>query len=144
LASIFILNGDNSNKEYIMLNYTGDGAKPYPVFVFYLQGHKGKVMEEFFITKFEINEKQFETIRKAAEESEDLFSGTTLESPYQFTFMYNEDTTIFLTSFLNRIEKVFQTVLEQFNYDSEKQTLLRKRFDSFLHRLKYENQLKWQ
>jgi len=140
LLSIFIFNEDNSNKEYISLVYTGDQLKPYPVLVFYLPGYKGKEVEDFFVHKFEINEKQFEDIRKVTEEREDLLRDTTLASSYKLTFIYNGETTIFSTIFLDRLKKIFQTILDEFNDDFEKQGLIGHQFNSILIRLKYDNQ----
>jgi hypothetical protein len=135
---VFFASGQSLKNIYIKLQYNGDGAKPFPLIYFYLPGSGNIGAQNFYTSKFEITENAYNEIRKFVVNEGPILKDTAFKSSYQFTFVGDGETTIFLTTYLSRLTEIFQFIIEQFRLDSKTQGIVRRKIDSALSRLKYE------
>ena len=107
---------------YIMIQYTGDVDKPYPLIIFDCHGKFDTTYEQFFVHKFQVNESELCNLIQIVSQKEMPITPDTLRDPMAIQIVINQNETVLYLKQKLFISKLFYQLVEQFK-DSDKQEL---------------------
>jgi hypothetical protein len=124
LASLFIVPNVQKKEtvSYIMIQYTGDVSKPYPVIIFNCNAKFDSTYESVFVHKFQVNEAELCTLEQIVSQKEIPITSDILPDPMAIQIVINQkDTALYLRQKLF-VSKLFYQLGKQFK-GSDKQDL---------------------
>ena len=106
---------NGSTAGYIMISYTGDVSKPYPIVIF---DHFGKfdfdtVTNLFFVHKFQVNEKELLDLKQTVLQREIIYNTDTLLDPLAIRIVIGDQDNIILIKKREEISKLFKRIIDQ-------------------------------
>lgn len=140
----FIKENDTRSDTHIVMQYSGEGSKPNPIIFLYLKNARDLLPDNFITDKYEISKLEFDTIKYNILNSKISSIDTILKSSYEVVFTEGGETTVFSTAYLSRYRQIIELVLHLLEKSPKIHERVKKRSETFISRLGYENQLFYQ
>lgn len=140
----FIKKYDTMNDAHIVMQYSGEGSKPNPIIFLYLKNARDLLPDNFITDKYEISKFEFDSIKYKLLNSKVSSVDTILKSSYEVVFSDGGENTVFSTAYLSRYRQIIELVLHLLEKSPKIHERIKKRSETFISRLGYENQLSYQ